>query len=407
MNQNLKQIVLHTLLIFILLTISTNTVPVFAASNGMEEAEIEIKEVINQYFTLRYEEFVTHKSSDFSELVDRHSSITSNWRKTEKDRFDIFYKIATTFSDFVVDTEFWLDYLAIDISGKTATVTLIETNKMVYTSNLKNPSKMGNLQHKITLINGKNGWVIQNDQYVDDLTFVMNQLSMTEIFQNIESNHELITKNEKGNTYPPTPPTDIQNLDEQLTWHRYSYYAAANYVNRYYNSAGNIPVTVPKTPGWNTSWPMNYKVYSSDCINFISQAIYQGTSYTNSDGNSFYPDAANYSSGWYYKFSAPIDGSSPWINVEGLYHYLLRIDTEESMRGPVGESVDICDVNLNKGQPILMKLGDTWAHAGMIASKTGDCNITVNAHSTNYYHKPISYYSPYTWFPVQISGYYK
>ena len=407
MKWNVKRIVMHTLLILSLLTTGTYMVPVKAASVGMLNDETEIKEVIQQYYTLRYEELQTLTPVDYSGLVDEKNAVAINWQKIEKDRFDVQYKIAKTFEDYILEASFSLNYLSIDISGNAAVVNLIENNEMVYSSNPKDPSKMGGLQHKITLVRAGNGWVIQNDHYIDDLTFVLNQLSMSEIFQNIETNHKTIMNNEKETVSPSISSTDLQNSDEILTWHRYSYFAAVNYSNRYYNAAGNIPVTVPKISGWNASWPMQYKVYSSDCANFVSQAIYQGARYTNSDGKVFYPDAENYDSGWYYKFSYPVDGSSPWINVGGLYTYLLRDHSDDTTRGPAGSEVGICDARLKKGNPILMKLGDAWAHVGIVATNTADCNITVNAHSTNYYHKPISYYSAYTWYPVNISGYYR
>jgi hypothetical protein len=405
MNWKIMRNVIYALLILMLLTTSVNLSPVKAASIEMKSDQIKIKEVIQQYYTLRYEELQTLIPADYSGLVDEKNGVALDWRNVENNRFVVQQRIANTFGDDILKASFSLNYLSIEISGGAAVVRLIENNEMLYSSNPRNPSKMGDLQHKITLIREGNGWVIQNDQYIDDLTFVLNQLSISEIFQNIEKNHKTIMDSAGVEAEASPQATELDDVPENLE--RYSNYAAANYVNRYYNSAGNIPVTLPETPGWNSSWPMTYKVYSSDCTNFISQAIYQGTRYTNSDANTIYPDSAHYSDWWYYKFSSDEDGSSPWINVGDLYNFLLNNKFGEMGRGPAGESVGICDAGLKKGNPIFMKLGDSWMHAVMVATNTDNCNITVNAHSTNYYHKPISYYSPYTWFPVQISGYYK
>ena len=85
--------------------------------------------------------------------------------------------------------------------------------------------------------------------------------------------------------------------------------AAVNYADTYWDrsiSLGPVPQIILDSEGWDPGWDETYKDYGeTDCTNFVSQAVFEGVAYTASDPNYFYPDPANWSEWWYYKFSDP------------------------------------------------------------------------------------------------------
>lgn len=175
-----------------LLVVSLNIRPVNVSANGLEEQGI--KDTINTYFALRYAEVKTLNSSDFSGILDESDTVTADWQKTEKNRSEIKKTIATTFGENILDAKFSLNYLSINISDKKATVTLLESNVIVYSSDPTDPSKMADLPHEITLKIKDGKWVIQKDKYEDELTYVLSHSSMEEAFNNIKINHEILIK---------------------------------------------------------------------------------------------------------------------------------------------------------------------------------------------------------------------
>jgi hypothetical protein len=105
--------------------------------------------------------------------------------------------------------------------------------------------------------------------------------------------------------------------------------------------------------GWYPDWDTIYKEYAADCTNFVSQAVFEGVAYTASDPNYLYPDPANWSEWWYYKFSDPADGSKPWFHVREFREFLItnhynyeNFGLEFVIRGPTGKVVDLCNIQL-------------------------------------------------------------
>jgi hypothetical protein len=377
------------------LVISPNIVNVSAEGLG----EQEIKDTIQTYFALRYAELKTLNPADYSDILDLSDPVTTAWRQMEKSRSEIKKRIAKTFEENILDVQFSLDYTAVNRSGTKAVVMLLESNEIVYSSVPSEPAKMADLPHEITLKIKDGRWVIQQDRYQDELTYVLVHASLEEAFENIKINHDILTKGEES-ILSPDNSVPVSNLAP----YSYDNSAAAMYSNTYWHTTGWIPSVVINTSGWQSAWPTRYKSYSVDCTNFVSQAIFQGTSATNSDANYLYP-AVNYNTSWYYKFTPTLDGSLPWVNVGGLYNFLLSNQNGALGRGPGGIRIDICGTRA--GQPIFMKLSDGWAHAVVVGAVNSCTDIRVNSHSSSYYRTPISTYSAYALFPVYIRSYYK
>ena len=245
----------------------------------------------------------------------------------------------------------------------------------------------------------------------DDLIRLLKTMSKDEILKNIQTNidRNISDKIHQEQSYPILEhPTIASN------WHMYNYdnMDAATYADTNYNQAGPIPSTIREMTGWDPSWPTNYKVYTSDCTNFISQAVFEGVAFTASDPNYFYPNSNNYSNWWYYKFSTIADGSSPWVNVGEFYNFLTAnyfnyITWGVGIRGPAGYGVDLC--NIQVGDIIFLQSLGVWQHT-VIVDQIGSnpCNtndVYVAAHSDNYKRRPLSEYSGYLMYPVEIKGY--
>lgn len=395
MNKNIKIPLRYATIVLIFLVGSLNISPIHVSADG--PAEQDIKDTIQIYFTLRYAELKTLHAADFSRVLDESDPITANWRQMEKNRFEIKRRIAATFEENILDVKFFLDYPTLNIAGQTATVSVLESNEIIYSSDPSDPAKMADLPHEITLKIKGGRWVIQKDRYEDEFTYVLTHTSLDEAFKNIQINYELLTKKEETAPFSnePMPSADLG---------AYPYHdsAAAMYANTYWGTKGWLPSPVMTAPGKQATWLNRYKSYSVDCANFVSQAIFQGTSATASDPNYFYP-AVNYNTGWYYKFAPGVDGSYAWVNVGGLYNFLLS--NQNGARGPAGFRIGICDTRA--GQPIMMKVNNAWAHVVIVGAVKSCADIRVNSHTTNYYHTPLSTYSAYVLFPVYVRWYYK
>jgi hypothetical protein len=185
-------------------------------------------------------------------------------------------------------------------------------------------------------------------------------------------------------------------------------------------------VYVRNQSGWDPTWPTIYQRYQgqdvSDCTNFVSQAVFEGVSYTASDPNYFYPDSFNhYNDWWYYKFSPAVDGSLSWITVGGplggFYEFLTEnyfnyINWGLTVRGPAGQSLNnTC--NIQVGDLIFMYniVNERWEHS-VIVDQLGQnpClyqDVYVAAHDNDRRFYKLSDYTGYYLYPVKIMGYFK
>lgn len=349
-----------------------------STSGEMLVDEENIKVTINEYFTMRYESRLAKTSTDFSTLAVPAESKAQAWIQLELDRQEIEIFIAKTFQVDYLNYEFYLDYEEIQLSGIDAIVKVKESNKLYYLSDPSSPSEIKNLVHTIILQKIDGQWKILDDQYKDETIRLVESLPMEEIKDNIQKNHDdQFQLNVFNDQTPKVDP--IQPL---LTTYPYDGQAVIDYTYMWWDS---INPTYHDEPG-------------NDCTNFASQAIYNGTSNTMSSTRDYWTD-------WYYDFYSQ-SGSYPWINVDGIYTFL----TSNSGVGPYGYSSGSYLCFLSKGDIITMKQDDVWEHTVIVRSIT-ECHdpsqVRVDAHDTDSYNRPLSDYSGFVWYAIDITGYRK
>lgn len=132
----------------ITLLLVSSVAPVMAApTQSPSQNDEQIKAVIHDYFTLRYEAQKSLKQADYSSVTDAADAI---WLQREKDRLEVTFTIAETTQFNFTDYKFFLDYQSITIKGNKATVLLLESNELYYPT-ATTPSSLSNLEHTITL----------------------------------------------------------------------------------------------------------------------------------------------------------------------------------------------------------------------------------------------------------------
>lgn len=339
----------------------------------------QIKSTIEAYFESRYKGQQLLEAQDFSFLVADDSD-AKQWAQQEADKREIEIYLATLYRLNYVEYKYTLDYSEIRIDEKTgqAVIKLRESHEVVFEAIAPEISKLANLEHTITLSKTDTGWVIERDEYQDELTQLMAGESKEQIMERIRKNHE--TEAQKNqNSIAVSPAYGVEGKAIEGT-HSYNRTAAANYADTY----------------WSNYNPA-YTAYSNDCTNFVSQAVYEGTSHTMSP-----VDPNHYMDYWYYSAG---NGSYPWINVTGIYNFL----TTNTGRGPYGNYSYVC--YMAKGDVIeLYASGQGWFHAVIVTKviNSGYCwdkrNILVNSHTTNRYHYPLNFYSAYGKRYIHING---
>ena len=247
-----------------------------------------------------------------------------------------------------------------------------------------------------------------------------------QVIKNVQRNHD---QNLIATPDLPQESLAQQNLNEEIELYPYGNLLATTYADNNYAITGTVPLYVRNQSGWDPTWSIYYKRYVykppeepvSDCTNFVSQAVFEGVSYTSSDLNYFYPDSYNhYYDWWYYKFSptgGKYDGSYVWIRVGELYEFLTEnyfnyTNFGIAIRGPAGQGLtNTC--NIHMGDLIFMSDSVTgeWRHS-VIVDQLGqnpclDQDVYVAAHDEDVRFTKLSNYTGYLLYPVHIVGYFK
>lgn len=371
-----------------------------AQQNPNLNDEEKIKSAIDAYFTTRYEGQKLLKQQNFSPLLDDDSL---NWVKKEKDKREVELYIASLFDLKYASYKYMLDYDSIEIKNNKAIVQLRESHEVIFEPIAPEVSKLGGLPHKLTLHKKQDGWVIYKDEYQDELSQQLDHMTKDEIKDQVDENYQIeINRKEKarqlGNKIQAMTMPNVVTL----TNYAYSGSAAANYADTYWQY-------------YNTTW---YKTNpGTDCASFVSQAMYagEGKSPPNTSGMTTSPSRSYYTD-WYYVFNNPAgtqngSGSLPWVRVQEQYDF-IRLNTNKI--GPYGYVVSsgsgtvFCDL----GQGGIVQLYNvagqgTWDHEGIVV-QIGNCTqmawVLVDAHTTNRYHYPLSYWSGYNQRYIHISG---
>ncbi len=397
-------------------------------STGQSSDREEISQILNEYFYRKYEALKTNNPFDLSRIVDKSNPSTSQWLTLEQDAMDMHHLIYSQWNVRILEYDFDFEMTNFESKGNYAVVSLLENAMVRYSDNPDNPSFMYQNPHTINMVRNSAAWKILNDTYKDNMIELIKSTSKEKIKKSIQSNRanrrvykEQVIRRERG-------ANDSVTENWKIDVFTYDPKVAYEFADQYSNSVAPVPDAIKNISGWDNTWMSSYQFIDGsnggDCTNFASQAIFQGTSYTTSDTNYFYPNASHNSDWWYYKFSAKDSlpfvpaGSLPWIRVGKLYDFLVGnyhsyyedYDLNWVYSGPAGYSYDdLCAVK--PGDLIFMKLNNDWAHTVMVDlvgsfTCTG-INTYVVAHSANYYRRPLYEYSAYDWYPVRVTNYFK
>ncbi len=383
---------------------AVNTITLLSEDQVLSDGE-SIKNVIQAYFILRYESEKNLAEEDFALVSVNKDPDAVQWLAREENRQNILRHNAELFNSQYLDYKFSLDYISLDINDAMSTVRLLENHWVRYEANPDFVAHLANMEHTLTLKKTDGRWRIVGDDYpVDMINRALDTMSEEEILSNMQRNHEFQSLEAPASRIEMTA-TPSNLYSSMLATYPYNNSAAKSYADNWYSGTGPVPNYIKSQPGWSSEWPTLYCIYTeTDCTNFVSQALFEGTGYTYSQIDYFNPDYTHYMDWWYYKFSPDVDGSYPWVRTSGLYDFL----TTNTGRGPFGNETNLC--GLSPGDVIFMKAGSEWQHAVIVSDIIGSCNnatnIIIDSHSP-YAQIPLSNFSQYTWHPVTISGYNK
>ncbi|MDD5369933.1 MAG: amidase domain-containing protein [Anaerolineaceae bacterium] len=353
--------------------------------------EDKIKAVINSYFYLRYEGQKQLKEQDYSSLL---ADKTQKWVQEEEDKREIEFYVASIFKLNYVDYKYALDYDSIEIISNIATVHLRENHEVIFEAIAPEVSKLANLEHVITLRKSSYRWAIVSDEYQDEVTRMMTAETKESILKRVRLNYEDDLHRaiviEGGKNTHKSPYTTDYLYDRTL---------AVNYADSYWDSTGPHYRRDPS---------------GNDCTNFVSQSIYAGQSKSPPDTDgmgspSSDPISWEYGHNWYYRFdsgssSTPLNQSASyaWINVGGQNNFIQTGYTT----GPFGYETNICTIR--DGDVIQYKVNGYWSHEGMLVQIIGPCtslsNFLIDAHTSDRYHYPLSYWSSFELNYLVIDG---
>ena len=370
----------------------------------------KIKAAIDAYFASRYEGQKVLEQQDFSPLLDDD---TLDWVKKEKDKREIELYVASLFDLSYETYSYTLDYLSIEVKNKKAIVQLLESHEVVFKAISPEISKMANLQHIITLHYKKGVWVIYKDEYQDELSYQIDNLSKEDIKKQVDENYqEDVKRKENSHNLGGKVLASLSLQPLGLTAITYNRTAAWQYADYYWNNSVFSPY-------------YRFDPSGNNCANFVAQAINAGLTnsspttapvatamgpqgtYSSSGGD------ANWGQQWYYKFNTynssyalAYSASYAWINTVGQYSF---ITTNNWTKGPTGASTtNLC--SMRAGDVVQIKLGSTYDHEGIVVSLLGACtlsNFLIDAHTTPRYHYPLSNWSTYPMRYLRVTGGYK
>lgn len=329
----------------------------------------KIKSAIDSYFRLRYESLRRMQAQDFSYLAGE-SSEAQAWLQKAQDKQEIELAIASAHQLAYQDYEYELDYETIQVQGTQAIVRLYESHTVIFQALAPEVSRMGRLSHTLQLQQIQSDWKILGDVYVDELAFVMTNMTKERILSRLQRQFSILR----------VPPRVIVSpRDERIRKNvllPYNRQAAIGYAN----SWGN----------WETSsdqWrnPAYHDEPGYDCANYVSQAIYAGSGQVMST-------PSDYEKLWYYDFFTH-SGSMPWLRVSSFANFLAHNDKP----GPIGAiTTRLCE--LQPGDAVQLYGATDWFHEVIVTARlpgrscTDPTGILINAHTTDLYHYPLAFF---------------
>jgi hypothetical protein len=347
---------------------------------GQQQEEIKI--VIQSYFDVRYRARNAQNPDDFR-LTIFGDMISGGddakvFERAEIAKMAIVMKHERINRLRLVNYQFALNFIdfSLDPASQIVTVSVVETSEYITETAIEHSpnhpilSKAGDIKHVIRMRLEQRGWKIVSDYYSDML---WRQLRTSKL------SAEQILASVRQIPLPPPPSRRSEAEGSTLlppddSWHPYNRADAALYAAQYYNSFN------PNYPNWDG------KQNGGDCMNFVSQALYEGGDITMAIPDVLPDPSTGGQLGWYV-FN-DLQHASAWNHVDFFYDQLINGGDPGWLEGPQGVEVPSA-YDLDIGDVIQFEWNDDtdqeWDHA-MIVTGLDDTHFPyVTGHSDPIY----------------------
>ncbi|MBL1171703.1 MAG: hypothetical protein HND45_04665 [Chloroflexi bacterium] len=342
------------------------------------EQQEELKSAIQSYFEIRYRALSVLYSDDFKKngfgnLISEGAD-AKTFLSAELGKLAVEIKRAELNHLRYVKYKYSLDIrnIFIDAQTQSATVSLIEEHDVIDEISMElspeNPfvSHSYNLEHTILLHKEQGQWKIVSDEYLDYLWRVLRQAGKSTDYwvHNMKAAPRSTVRSENETA-------NINALLEDASSHAYDRDGAVDYANGHANE-------------YNPNYP-RYDIGDDalpwgDCINFVSQALYEGGNVSMEIPSPLPPpsDAGNGEEGWYLLNG--MQRGRYWNDVGAFYNFVTQ-SYEFWHEGPEGSDVPYLN-DIMLGDVIVYDWtgNGTWDHAVIVVDKVGT-DIFVASHT--------------------------
>ncbi len=294
------------------------------------EQQEELKSAIQSYFEIRYRALSVLYSDDFKKngfgnLISEGAD-AKTFLSAELGKLAVEIKRAELNHLRYVKYKYSLDIrnIFIDAQTQSATVSLIEEHDVIDEISMElspeNPfvSHSYNLEHTILLHKEQGQWKIVSDEYLDYLWRVLRQAGKSTDYwvHNMKAAPRSTVRSENETA-------NINALLEDASSHAYDRDGAVDYANGHAN---------PRYDIGDDALPWG------DCINFVSQALYEGGNVSMEIPSPLPPpsDAGNGEEGWYLLNG--MQRGRYWNDVGAFYNFVTQ-SYEFWHEGPEGSDV--------------------------------------------------------------------
>lgn len=281
------------------------------AETSLDKESADVQKIIENYYSESYKMWMDLKAGDLSKYLDLESIQSYNKAVALEENIQRWkYNIEKNYpKDFRERHDIFFDYISVKITGDTA---IVKVNLSGETVGMPAYPFFVSLGENIFLLNKKNNsWLISEHEY-NDLYFYERSKSekisynINELRNQIDEINKKIIKNDIMSNNDNIGIESFPHTDYSFNSSR-----AVAYANQFVNNANSY----------------FYEV-SSDCTNFVSQAISygfgSGTSYSSS--SSYRMVSGSYSCGW---FGGSHGGSGPWEGVGNHWNYMTSSKVNE------------------------------------------------------------------------------
>lgn len=381
-------------MVFILLFNATWVSPVDASNSetaAPNTVDGEIRNVIREYFELRYRAFNTLQLEGIDDLISDQPDAWA-FADAELDKLAVEIKHTEINRLRFLDYEFFLDFkdISINDTAQTATVVVSVRHDVIHEISMEldpsNPivSHLYNLEHTIFLRQEQDQWKIVSDDYVDYLWRMLKQsvIPSDDILRNMEAA-----------SLPMLRSESIQaefSCDLPVDGSTHAYYRE-----------GAVQYALDHIAIYNLNYP-NYDTDPrfGDCTNFVSQALYEGgnVSMAFCDPNGLYcSSGADGNLGWFLE--SDNFRASAWTHVGKFHEFVLDPIADQQYGWTEGpEGCEIKKENIGQvalGDVIQYEWGNNngvWDHAVIVVDILNGIPY-IASHSEDVGPVPYTYFS--------------